>query len=82
MEEGIENIRIGIKKLIWVFLSKCPSFKNLIELRLDTETFRISAVGLIISTGIPKITIHAIWPDAPACPTIDYKKAIDEILNK
>ena len=54
MAEGIENIRIGIKKLIWVFLSKCPYLKNLIELRLDTETFKISAVGLIIYTGVQK----------------------------
>lgn len=60
-----------------VFLSKYPFEINLIEGISATIIFKISDVGFILSRGGEESNaITAKYPDAPACPTDEYRNAI------
>lgn len=41
----------------------------------ETNKLRIRAEGFIMEIGKEKIAINAKYPEAPPCPTLEYKKA-------
>src|ERR1051326_1887184 len=68
---GIDASANGQKSRQW----KCPARQNWIDVIVATRMFRASEVGFITSCETPISAIAARYPDAPACPTDEYKNA-------
>src|ERR1041384_5526163 len=54
---------------------KNPARWNRIVPTTATMMFRINAVGFMTAVEIPNRAIAARYPDAPACPTVEYRRA-------
>ena len=55
---------------------KCPAMANRTVVTNATMILSASAVGFITSGENESIAIVARYPDAPACPTVEYRRAI------
>jgi hypothetical protein len=55
---------------------KCPARQNCQEPMLATRILRTRAVGLISAGAMLNSDMTAMYPDAPAWPTEEYKKAM------
>ena len=57
------------------FQEKYPAFRNCHAVIAATRIFNTSAVGFIVTGERLNNVITAIYPDAPACPTDEYRNA-------
>jgi hypothetical protein len=76
--KGIESRANGQKR----GHRKNPALQNCQELKQATKTFRINAVGFTSSGMNPKRVITAMYPEAPAWPTEEYRKATSNIARQ
>lgn len=63
------------------FQKKCPPLQNCQNPMLATMMFKLNAMGLISAGAMLNNDITAIYPDAPAWPTDEYKKATTPIAS-